>query len=404
MSEETNEKMSLSKQRKLAKQKEIAKIKRNRVIGKVVLVAVILAIVGVAAWLIARYAIKKSKEVTADTNYSAQIDDNGMIKNVKAADYVTVPDYNNMTVAKADIEYSDEKVESDIQTILDNNKTLQLSPELVAKDGDKVNIDYVGKIDGVEFDGGTADAYDLTLGSNKFIDDFEAQIVGHKPTDKFDVEVTFPEDYTNNPDLAGKDAVFSVSLNGIYVAPEFTDEFVQEKLSEYATTAEGYRQYLKDTNYESNLKTFVKDYLTNNTTVKSYPSAYLKQVKGNYKATEMDSYEYMTSLYTQYYGSSPYSSFTDYLSQAYSKTEEEYDESIEESVSSTMKYNLACQAIAEAEGITANIDEAREYYLDHGETEDDFNTYLEKYGKGYMVQSYLNEKVVKSLCDRVKVQ
>ena len=279
--ESKNEGMSLSKQRKFARQAEIAKKKQQAVIAKVVIAVVVLAIVGLCVWAV----IKAMNKVEANYNYSEQIDDNGMIKGVKAGDYVTLTDYNNITAPLSEIEYPDDKVEENIQTQLKNHLAISTSEDLVAKNGDKVNIDFAGTVDGEAFDGGTSTAYDLTLGSNKFIDDFEAQIEGHKPGDSFDVEVTFPTDY-GTAALAGKDAIFAVKLNGIYVAPEFTDEFVQEYLSDYATTAEGYRQYLKDTNYKNNLITYVEKYVVENSTFKSFPSAYLKQMKGNYKAND----------------------------------------------------------------------------------------------------------------------
>ncbi|MBQ5934170.1 MAG: FKBP-type peptidyl-prolyl cis-trans isomerase, partial [Lachnospiraceae bacterium] len=142
-----------------------------------------------------------------------------------------MPDYNNITVDRSELLYSDEKVDADIKNIVSGKSTLDKSEDLVAKNGDKVNIDYVGYMDGVAFDGGSATAYDLVLGSNSFIDDYETQIEGHKPGEKFDVNVTFPDPYEYNPAFAGKDAKFEVTLNGIYVAPEFTDEFVKENLS-----------------------------------------------------------------------------------------------------------------------------------------------------------------------------
>ena len=257
--ENVKEKMSLSKQRKLARSKDIAKRRKRAVWGKIIPVIICLCIIGVAVTLIVLNEIKKAKSVTINTNYSEQIEDNGMIKNVKAADYIKTADYNNITANLSDIEYSDESVEADIEKLLENNMVLDKNGELTAKNEDKVNIDYVGKVDGVEFEGGTAQGSDITLGSGKLIDDFEAQIEGHHPGDVFDVEVTFPEEYPNDETLAGRDAVFSVTLNGIYAKPEFTDEFVQEKLSDYASTAEEYRKYLKDTNYKNNLLKFVKE-------------------------------------------------------------------------------------------------------------------------------------------------
>lgn len=391
--------MSLSKQRKLERQAEIAKKKQQAVIIKVVVALVVLAIVGLCVWAI----IKKINKVEANYNFSEQIDNNGMIKGVKAGDYVTMVDYNNLTAPLSEIEYPDEKVEESIKTQLDNHKAISTSTDIVAKNGDKVNIDFAGTVDGEAFDGGTSTAYDLTLGSNSFIDDFEAQIEGHKPGDSFDVEVTFPTDY-GTATLAGKDAVFAVKLNGIYVAPEFTDEFVQEYLSDYATTAEGYRQYLKDTNYKNNLITYVEKYVVANSTFKSFPSAYFKQMKGNYKANEISKMEYYNQLYESYLGGAMYASFEEYLSKAYSQTEEEFDNSIEERVSDTVKYAIFCQAVAEKEGITATIDEVKEYYISNGGTEDNFNSQIENYGQGYLVQQYLDQKVRDFIVDKTTVQ
>ena len=88
---------------------------------------------------------------------------------------------------------------------------------LTVKDGDTINIDYVGKIDGTAFDGGSTDGKgtDLVIGSGSYIDNFEDQLVGAHPGDEVEVTVTFPDDYSA-ADLAGKEAVFDVTVNGIY--------------------------------------------------------------------------------------------------------------------------------------------------------------------------------------------
>ena len=88
---------------------------------------------------------------------------------------------------------------------------------LIVADGDTVNIDYVGSIDGVEFAGGNTQGAgaDLTIGSHTYIDDFEEQLIGHKVCEEVDVIVTFPENY-GNEELNGKEALFKVVINGIY--------------------------------------------------------------------------------------------------------------------------------------------------------------------------------------------
>lgn len=89
---------------------------------------------------------------------------------------------------------------------------------LTVEDGDTVNIDYVGSVDGVEFEGGSTQGQgtDLVIGSGSYIDDFEEQLIGAHPGDEVDVYATFPDPYNNNPDLSGKEALFEVTINGIY--------------------------------------------------------------------------------------------------------------------------------------------------------------------------------------------
>ena len=95
--------------------------------------------------------------------------------------------------------------------------SLQTDTSLTIEDGDTVNIDYVGSIDGVEFEGGNTkgNGADLVIGSHTYIADFEEQLIGHHPGDSVDVTVTFPEDYGKD-ELNGKEALFKVTVNGIY--------------------------------------------------------------------------------------------------------------------------------------------------------------------------------------------
>lgn len=98
-----------------------------------------------------------------------------------------------------------------------DTSTFSTDTSLTVKDGDTVNIDYVGSIDGVEFAGGNTNGAgaDLTIGSGSYIDDFEEQLIGAHPGDTVEVNVTFPENY-GNEELNGKDALFVVEVNGIY--------------------------------------------------------------------------------------------------------------------------------------------------------------------------------------------
>ena len=114
-----------------------------------------------------------------------------------------------------------------------------------AKNGDIVNIDFVGSVDGVKFDGGSAQDYDLTLGSGSFIPGFEDQLVGAKKGDKVDVKVTFPEDY-HAAELKGKEALFECTVNAVKrkELPALDDDFAKE-ISEFDTLAE-YKEDVKN--------------------------------------------------------------------------------------------------------------------------------------------------------------
>ena len=123
---------------------------------------------------------------------------------------------SNETTSKVESSVTDEN--SNAGSLIEAEETTyQTDPSLTVENGDTVNIDYVGSIDGVEFSGGNTQGMgtDLVIGSGLYIDDFEEQLIGAHPGDNVTVTVTFPEDY-GKEDLNGKEAVFKVTVNGIY--------------------------------------------------------------------------------------------------------------------------------------------------------------------------------------------
>ena len=123
---------------------------------------------------------------------------------------------SNSTDTEASSETSGSSGSSDTDS-QDSGSSYSTDSSLTVEDGDTVNIDYVGSIDGVEFDGGNTQGMgtDLVIGSGSYIDDFEDQLIGAHPGDQVDVYVTFPEDY-GVEELNGKEALFQVTVNGIY--------------------------------------------------------------------------------------------------------------------------------------------------------------------------------------------
>ena len=151
---------------------------------------------------------------------------------------VTLGAYKGIEVEKQEYNVTDEMVEAEIQKEREKiASTVEVTGRAVA-DGDKVNLDYSGSVDGVKFDGGTAENQELTIGSGMFIPGFEEQMVGMNVGEEKDITVTFPEQY-HSEELAGKEAVFHVKVNAIEetVLPEADDEFAKD-VSEFDTIAE----------------------------------------------------------------------------------------------------------------------------------------------------------------------
>ena len=140
---------------------------------------------------------------------------------------VTLGEYKGVDVEVRDVTVTDDDVKQYVDSLVTYNPVME-EVDREAKDGDTVNIDYMGKKDGVAFDGGTAQGYDLTLGSGTFIDGFESGLVGVKKGDKLDLNLTFPEQY-GNADLAGQAVVFEVVVNAVKEKKDATldDEWVK---------------------------------------------------------------------------------------------------------------------------------------------------------------------------------
>ena len=157
---------------------------------------------------------------------------------------VTLGAYEGVEVPKTEINVTDEEVDAEVDKEREKNSRTTTVEDRGVENGDMIKLDFDGSVDGVAFDGGKAENYDLTVGSGSFIPGFEEQLVGVKAGEEKEVKVTFPEDY-HAKDLAGKEAVFKCKVNEIKVKelPEANDEFAQD-VSEFDTLAE-YKEDLK---------------------------------------------------------------------------------------------------------------------------------------------------------------
>lgn len=391
--------ISKSKAKREARKKKAAKERRNRLIAKTSGIAVIAVILLVIAFFAGKQIYISAIRTTSSFDLSAGLSSDGKIDGVDALSTLTLADYENISIPAEEVAATSEEVEAEITSTLESYTALSTDESLEIADGDKVNIDYVGTIDSVEFEGGSSDGagYDLTIGSGSFIDDFEQQLIGHKAGEEVTVEVTFPEDYSST-DVAGKDASFAVTINGIYVTPELTDEFVAENLAETegVSTADEYRAKVENDFYEEHLEEYLTNYIIENSTVNTYPKNYLKIIKSLTKYDDEYTFEYYNQLFSSY-GMSGYNNVWDTRGEEITD-ELSYEKELTERAKETVKTALVYQAIFEKAGLTIDMEAAiAEMTEENGE---DYVTSLkETYGEPYMAQAEIKQVVIDYLMD-----
>ena len=175
---------------------------------------------------------EKKFTVVGDPDVSVEaLSDDGvtLVAVVPVKPEVKISSYKGIKIKEYAYTVKDEEVDAELNRLLDRNARKVEVKDRAAQNGDIVNIDFVGTVDGVKFDGGEAEGFDLTLGSGQFIPGFEDQVVGMNIGEQKDVNVTFPENYQAEA-LKGKPAVFAVKLNGIQgkELPELNDEFIKD--------------------------------------------------------------------------------------------------------------------------------------------------------------------------------
>ncbi len=309
-------------------------------------------------------------------SYSSGLDDTGMWSGIKASDYVTLPeDYKALQIPKDSVTPSDDDITKGVNAIVEQYAA--------AAEGDTVNIDYVGSVNGVEFTGGNTQGSgaDLTLGSGKYVTGFEDQIVGHKVGETFDVNVTFPDGYSASTDkdgnpvvLSNAAAVFSVTINSISYAWTLTDDWVAANLgaAPYSlTTVDALRTYESDKLLKSNEETYViNDLVDRSTFADTLPEPVVDYMVCKYLAFYNEYAEYYNMDLKAYFAAFDYTSLDAALADH------------EDDILDAVKSSLVQQAVAEAEGL-AVTDTERESY----------STYVDSYGSAYVAQFALERQV-----------
>ena len=286
----------------------------------------------------------------SETGTEAGTEDYGpeaYLSGINVADYVTLGEYKGIEVSVDAPVVTDEYLDSYIDYVLQSNMVATEITDRPVEEGDIVNIDYEGKIDGVAFDGGTAQGYDLTIGSGTFIDGFEDGLIGAETGETVDVNVTFPENYQGE-EVAGKDAVFTVTVNSISVEtlPELTDEFVQG-LDVGVNTVEEYRQYAYDllmeeeqATHDSNAEIAVLEAVMAGSQIQDPP----EDMTNRYYNRIIDNMTYYASLYG-------------YDLETFLSMQGTSEDAIRESAAQAGQEIIVMQAIADAEGLSVTDEE-----------------------------------------------
>ena len=309
-------------------------------------------------------------------------------------EYVTLGEYKGLDVQLIKAEVTDDMVDDEIDMLLEDNAVYTPISDRGAAEGDTVNINYTGKIDGQEFDGGSAEDFELELGSGYLLDDLESQIVGMKSGETKDLNVSVPADYiedTVEEDAPDKDAVFTVTVNSVSEKslPEYSDEFIAG-VTDYKTTAEyeeGTKKELLASLESDNRSTAGMDALSQvmeNSTFNGYPQELYDSCKQEYDA--------MNEMYAEMLG----------VDVADLDTDEEETKSTIESI---VNEKIVCAAIAAAENISVSDEEYQKYLEDNYALYDYASAaeYEETESKESLMNEILTEKIYNFLIDNAKI-
>lgn len=325
-------------------------------------------------------------------SYSDGLDEKGYWEKVDAKEHVELCDYIGISIPNGTHKVTAEEMQEEIDKILTDYGTDTKVTDRAIADGDTVNIDYVGSIGGVPFDGGSTNGAgtEVTIGETSYIDDFLEQLIGHKPGESFDIQVTFPTDY-GQEDLNGKDAVFAITVNHIIdrELPELNDDFVADNLAytySWRTVSE-MKKALEETIRTTKMETFLEKYVIDNTTVLSLPDTiveYQENTKIKYYQDYADSYEMELDEF-----------LSTYLKVA---DKEAMLEKSRDEITKSATYFLIMQAIAEDSGMSVGLDELAAYFTETTGSAD-YSKYQESYGLPYLKLIALCQRVMDSMVE-----
>ena len=362
------------------REEALKKAERNQAIGRVIGVVILVLIVAIIAGALIFDSAKKAEK---ELNYSIGLDATGKIKGVKAEKYVELADFNALNMNKTDYYPTAEEEQTYIDAIVESYPDLSDKKNVTVKEKDTVSVDYVGRIDGKEYEGGSTNGMGVrvTLGTLTYPEEFENGIIGHKTGETFDVSVPFAADF-ENADLAGKTVVYTITLNGIYEKAEFNDEFVKKNFGNTVENAEDFLNKYRMSAAQDKFDEYVKEYAISESKVKSYPAGYLSKMKKFMKAKDYKQMETTNSTYQNLYGKDAYKDVLDMRKM----DKKEYRQEILRSAKEQADENLIMQALFEKFNLTVSDEDIKEVTSSFGFNEDEYDQAVERFGEPYLYE------------------
>ncbi len=325
-------------------------------------------------------------------------------------EYVTLMDgYMNLSVElSSGYEVTDEAVQDYIETYMLPYYPMTVETDkTTVEDGDVVNIDYVGTLDGEEFDGGSDTGYDLTIGSDTFIDGFEDGLIGAEVGATVDLNLTFPEDYSSE-DLAGQDVVFTVTVNSIVeeqilTYDEMTDDYVTSVLGDYYASLDemledvtAYLESSYESEKESAIQSDVLEQLLAGSTV-TLPDGLLEenvqsviaQIQAEAEEAGVEYEEYIATYYS-----------------SYATTADELEAYVTETLTESMQQELLLEAIVADQQISISVSDFESFvasYVSYYGYESNDAFYEAYGGEDYVMLSYAENRALSTVVDSVTV-
>ena len=293
-----------------------------------------------------------------------------------------VSKYKGIEIKKVEYNVTDEDIEHELHHMQEHNSRLISVEDRAVESGDTTTIDFEGSVDGVPFEGGKAENYDLEIGSNTFIPGFEDQIIGMKIDEEKDVKVKFPEEYFSK-ELAGKDAVFKVKLHEIKKKelPELDDEFAKD-VSEFDTLDE-LKKSIKEKLEKSNEQR--AKYETEDAAIKAVCEKAKLDIPSGMIDLEVDNMLKDFEQRLSYQGLN----IEQYLKMI-GKTEEEMRKEYEPQAIEAIKSRLVLEAIIKAEKIEASEEEVKEKLEEMAKN---YGKKVEELSENENLKNYLEEGI-----------